>query len=231
MGYSSASARNRPLVRSSRIAKVRTARLYNRYKRYAIPHLRVMKPVLLRYHGPVIEQFRSISPLFVRDHRSGDFAFSLLTLALSLALFLSLGSQITWVAGKPLPAQPGFWPSIAIGLMLIFSILNVVSAFVSEQKKGRWKEVAIWLRSLEYAGWFIAYVFLVPKLGYLPTSIAFGALLAWRAGYKRDGILIAAAAGLVTVVLFKSLIGAQIPGGEIYNYLPGQLRPFMLTYL
>ncbi len=75
MGQSTAAVRNRPLVRSSRVARVRTARIYNRYKRYAAPHLRVIKPALMRYHGPVIEQFRSISPLFVRDHRSGDFAF------------------------------------------------------------------------------------------------------------------------------------------------------------
>ena len=231
MGQSTAAVRNRPLVRSSRVARVRTARIYNRYKRYAAPHLRIIKPVLMRYHGPVIEQFRSISPLFVRDHRSGDFAFSILILAISVALFASLGSQITWIEGKPLPAQPGFWPMIAIGSMLFFSSLNVISAFVSEEKTGRWKEVMVWLRSLEYAGWFIAYVFLVPKLGYLPTSIAFGAFLAWRIGYKREGILAAAVAGLLTVVLFKSLIGAQIPGGELYNYLPSQVRPFMLTYL
>ncbi len=44
-------------------------------------------------------------------------------------------------------------------------------------------------------------------------------------------ILAAAVAGLLTVVVFKSLIGAQIPGGELYNYLPSQVRPFMLTYL
>ena len=75
------------------------------------------------------------------------------------------------------------------------------------------------------------YVFLVPKLGYLPTSIAFGgvACLAGRLQARRHSDR--CGGGPVDGCCFQILIGAQIPGGELYNYLPSQVRPFMLTYL
>ena len=38
----------------------------------------------------------------------------------------------------------------------------------------------------------------------------------------------AAGVGLFTVVLFKSLLQVKIPGGAVYEFLPGALRNFMI---
>ena len=44
-------------------------------------------------------------------------------------------------------------------------------------------------------------------------------------------MLIAAIGGAaIIVVIFKSFLQVMIPGGAIYEALPGGLRQFMLTY-
>ena len=136
MGQSTAAARNPPSGAELSCCQGENRTDLQSIQTICCSRLRVMKPVFMRYHGPVIEQFRSISPLFVRDHRSGDFAFSILIFAISLALFASLGSQITWIEGKPLPAPAGLLACDCSGSMLLFSSLNVISGLRLRGKKG-----------------------------------------------------------------------------------------------
>ena len=35
--------------------------------------------------------------------------------------------------------------------------------------------------------------------------------------------------GIATVVIFKSLLGVKIPGGLVYEYLPGTIRNVMIV--
>ncbi len=174
---------------------------------------------------------RTLQDLFKRYRRPGDLFYSCICLAFSLFLAVNLSSQTTWASNTKLFAQPAFWPYAAVIAMVLFSALHLLSALVSTKLDGRWQEVGFWLRSLEFAGWFMVYVIVVPQLGYLPTTILFAMLLTYRLGYRGLKYLGSAALfGTVVVVVFKSLLQVKVPGGALYEYLPTTLRSFFLTY-
>ena len=177
-------------------------------------------------------RYKGLQELFKRYRRPGDVVFAWVFLIGSVFLFTQLGTQAPWKAKAPTFSQPAFWPTVAVSLMVVFAAFHLLSSFLSNRLEGRWTEVWAWARSLEYAGWFMAYVFLVPKLGYLPMTMVFAVLLGLRAGYRSPkvlGILILLSA--VIVVVFKGFLQVRIPGGLIYEYLPTAMRSFFLTYL
>lgn len=174
---------------------------------------------------------RVADQLFRRERQPGDFAFAAGAFVLSLALLALLPFQTTWAPRTAFFAQPGFWPGVAIAAMVLFSGGHLLGAWVSERQPGRRAELLTWLRALEFAGWFLAYVFLVPRLGYLPSSLLFACALTARMGYR--GLRWQAAAALfavVVVVVFKTGLGVNIPAGAVYDQLPGGLRSFAITY-
>ncbi|MEZ5449917.1 MAG: tripartite tricarboxylate transporter TctB family protein [Thiolinea sp.] len=96
---------------------------------------------------------------------------------------------------------------------------------------GPGSELLAWLRGLEFLGWFLAYVWLVPLLGYLPATLLFGLVLTLRLGYRQRHLLLGSVlVSLTTVLVFKSFLQAKIPGGLLYDYLPQGLRNFMTIY-
>ena len=174
---------------------------------------------------------RGFAELFRRERRPGDLVFATLCLAGSAFLLSRLGTQTVWVPGTKLFAQPAFWPAVSLGGMTLCAIGHWLGSVSSPRLPGRWTEVALWGRSLEYAAWFLAYAFAVPRLGYLPSTVAFAVLLVFRSGYRSGRALGAAAlAGVAIVVTFKTLLQVRVPGGALYERLPGGLRSFMLTY-
>ncbi|MEX0337929.1 MAG: tripartite tricarboxylate transporter TctB family protein [Arenibacterium sp.] len=174
---------------------------------------------------------RTLQDLFKRYRRPGDLFYSAICLAVSLFLAINLSSQTTWASNTKLFAQPAFWPYVAVIAMVIFSALHLLSTLLSEKLDGRWQEVGFWLRSVEYAGWFMIYVIMVPQLGYLPSTVLFAVILAYRLGYRGMKYLGSAALfGVVVVVVFKSLLQVKVPGGAAYELLPNTLRSFFLTY-
>ncbi|MEX0346980.1 MAG: tripartite tricarboxylate transporter TctB family protein [Rhizobiaceae bacterium] len=176
-------------------------------------------------------RIKTLQDLFKRYRRPGDLVFALLFLAFAVFLLANLDGQTQWVKRTKTVAQPAFWPTVAVYFMAGFAILHLIGSLVSPRIEGRWIEVKFWLRSFEFAIWFMIYVALVPRIGYLPASVLFPAALAFRLGYRLPRqILTAAAAGVTIVVLFKSLLQVKVPGGAIYEYLPDTLRAFMLTY-
>lgn len=176
-------------------------------------------------------RLKGLQELFKRYRRPGDIVFAWLFFAFSLFLLSQLGTQAPWKSGGKTFTQPAFWPSLSVALMVFFSALHLLSSALSPRILGRWREVLDWIRSIEYAGWFMAYVFVVPQLGYLLTTIIFAILLAVRAGYRQVRVLAGMALmGIVIVVMFKSFLQVKIPGGAIYEMLPTALRSFMLTY-
>lgn len=174
---------------------------------------------------------RTLQDLFKRYRRPGDLFYSVICLAFSLFLAVNLSGETTWASGTKLLAQPAFWPYAAVFAMVLFSALHMVSSLMSEKLDGRWQEVGFWLRSIEYAGWFMIYVIAVPQLGYLPSTVLFAVALAIRLGYRGVRYLGAAALfGVVVVLVFKSFLQVKVPGGALYEYLPVTIRSFMLTY-
>ena len=115
--------------------------------------------------------------------------------------------------------------------MAFFAAFHLLGSALSERVIGRWQEVWLWISSLEYAGWFIAYAILVPYAGYLPSTVLFAVVLAVRAGYRKVSTLISAAiSALVIVLLFKTFLQVKLPSGLVYESLPDGLRQIMLIY-
>lgn len=170
--------------------------------------------------------------LFIRERRAGDLVFALFFLVLAILLVSQLGEETKWVKRTKFFAQPAFWPTVSLIGMLVFALFHCLGSVVSPRTGGRKAEVTLWFRSLEYAGWFLAYVWIVPKIGYLAGSLIFTLLLTWRVGYREKRMFIGAAAvGIGIVVIFKAFLQVKIPAGQIYEYFPDSIRNFMLIYL
>ena len=182
--------------------------------------------------GAPPERFLGARELFRRERRPGDLVFAVLFLILAAFLAYRLPDQVLWPPGRPLVGQPAFWPAVSVGAMLVFASLHWLGSVCSPRIPGRWTEVGFWCRSVEYALWFLAYVLVMPTLGYLPTSVAVAVLLTLRLGYRGGRPPLAAAlvaAGIV--VMFRGVLQVKVPSGALYEYLPGALRGFARIYL
>lgn len=169
---------------------------------------------------------------FRRERRRGDFVFAVAMLVFSLFLLISFSSQTARAEGTAWSAQPTLWPAIAVIGMTAFAGLNLFCSVLSPRIPGRLNELRVWLGFAEYAGWFLLYVLLVPQLGYLPMSILMAAALLWRSGYRSGRMmLIAVMMGVFTVLLFKTGLRVNVPGGALYEFLPAGLRNFFIVYL
>lgn len=161
--------------------------------------------------------------------------FMLVAFAAVIVLATQLGNELKWAPRRSLFSQPGFWSAMAIIGMLVFGFLQLIVFSVKNRpfhKAEAVAEVITWSKSIEYVCWFLLYVFIVPKLGYVLTTIIFCWSLTYRLGYrnyKMQGISVATA--IAIVVIFKSFLAVKIPGGMVYEYLPDAMRNFMIIYL
>ncbi|HSF91240.1 MAG TPA: tripartite tricarboxylate transporter TctB family protein [Paracoccaceae bacterium] len=176
-------------------------------------------------------RIKTLQELFKRYRRPGDIVFAWAFLILAIALISQLGAQTEWSSTGKLFAQPRFWPAVSLTGMLVFASLHLFGSIVSDRIPGRLGEVKVWAASLEYAAWFMAYVYLAPKLGYLPATILFMAILTFRAGYRsRTAFLAAIGSAIVIVVVFRTFLHVKLPAGDLYELLPDGIRQIMLTY-
>ncbi|MCE8509411.1 tripartite tricarboxylate transporter TctB family protein [Ruegeria pomeroyi] len=164
--------------------------------------------------------------------RRGQLIFALFFVAVSVLLLSQIGSQTKWIEKSKLFAQPRFWPAVGLGGMVLLGGVHLYLLPWRRATRYDWWELRKWAQVLEFAIWFLAYVLLVPLIGYLPVTLVFVPLLAWRMGYRDRRMLgLSILFAVAVVVLFKGLLGVKIPGGAIYEYLPGALRSFFILYL
>lgn len=164
------------------------------------------------------------------DRTPGDLVFAVAFVLLALGLAAALPWQAPFVAKTKLIAQPAFWPLIGVSMMVGFGIVHLMAAARSPRQPGRWAEVWLWLRSVEFVGWFLAYVLIIPIIGYLPSSMLFVPLLCVRLGYRARSMLgFGVLFGAVVVLIFKTGLGVALPAGQIYSYLPEGVRSFVMV--
>lgn len=168
--------------------------------------------------------------------RAGQLLFALFFVFAALVLLAYLPDQTVWKNRTKLFAQPRFWPAVGVIGMVVFAGLHLRAQIKLLKRwkpiRADWREARRWVEVLEYALWFLVYVWLVPLLGYLPTTLIFAPLLTWRLGYRSRKMLgISVLFGLTVVLLFKTFLEVKIPGGALYEYLPGALRTFFILNL
>lgn len=166
-------------------------------------------------------------------NRQRIFAIGVLLVAVILLLFAD--TELRWKKGAAFHLQPGFWSVLALAGMAGFALAQLA------MPPWRWArqvyfDFGAWLRDwfgpVEYMAWFLLYVYLVPRLGYLPSTLLVFPLLVLRAGYRGWRYVgLAWIVGIVIVVLFKSLLQVKIPGGEIYGLFPDAIRNFLVLRL
>jgi hypothetical protein len=168
--------------------------------------------------------------------RPGDAVFAAFCLLVALFLLSQLGGQTQWVNGAGLLAQPRFWPALSVGGMALFAVFYLVGSLRDPLRTLRstaiGEELRLWIRSVEFALWFMVYVFATPIIGYLAATVLFCIALASRVGYgKARTLAMAAALGALIVLLFKTFLQVKIPGGTVYEYLPDAIRNFFIVNL
>ena len=164
--------------------------------------------------------------------RRGQIVFALGFLAVAILLLAQIGDQTAWANKTKFAAQPRLWPAVGLGLMAAMAALHLYRLPWRQITRFDRVEARKWLTVMEFPLWFMAYVMLVPILGYLPVTLVFVPALAWRMGYRsRKMLWISAGFAVPVVVVFKSFLSVKIPGGAIYEYLPGALRSFAILNL
>jgi hypothetical protein len=168
--------------------------------------------------------------VFPESRKPGEILFVTVSMLTALALLAAIPWQTAWLSGKPLAAQPRLWPTIALGGIVLFGLLNALSRIRVTRTPGRWQEAGVWLRSLEFIGWYMLYVIAIPVIGYLAATLAFCTGLALRTGYRGRTVWVAAAFGLSIVLFFKTAMNVKIPPGAIYDLAPDNIRYVLLRY-
>ena len=169
----------------------------------------------------------------IKTRTAGQVVFAVASLVISLFLLSQIANQTEWNENaRNIAAQPRLWPAIALTTMVIGFALHWWLMKQRRPNPRDWIEVHRWAEPVEYLLWFLAYVFAVPRLGFLPMSLLVACALTWRLGYRNKGAMWAAAGFAIAVTaLFKGFLGVNIPGGQIYEFLPGSVRTFFLVYL
>ncbi len=164
--------------------------------------------------------------------RRGQLLFVLTFLTLSVLLLSQIGTQTAWVKKTDFFAQPRFWPAVGVGGMVLFTALHLWRLPFRRIERTDLREALRWAAALEYTLWFMGYVVLVPLIGYLPVTLVFVPLLAWRMGYRSPQMRAISAGFAVFIVLFfKGVLAVRIPGAALYEYLPDAWRSFAILYL
>lgn len=173
------------------------------------------------------------SDLSPKTRTAGQTLFVIGAFALSLLLLSQITTQTVWIENsKSFAAQPRFWPGVALSMMVLSFALHLILMRRRRPDLQDWTEARRWLEPLEYVLWFMAYVFLVPIIGFLPMSVLFACALTYRLGYRGTGYqVLAALFAVMMVILFKGLLGVKIPGAAIYEGLPAVVRSFFILYL
>jgi len=168
--------------------------------------------------------------------RPGEFAFTLFMTVVAVLLLSLITEETRFYKRLKLPTQPGFWPAIGLGGMVLCGVVLSISGWMKNRRSGssqsEMNEIAFISRAGEFMLWFMVYVWITPWTGYLFSTLIFMTCLSWRAGYRSGKMqLVAAGLAIGIVVLFKSFLSVKIPSGAVYDLLPPALQSFMATNL
>ncbi|MEZ5751323.1 MAG: tripartite tricarboxylate transporter TctB family protein [Paracoccaceae bacterium] len=179
------------------------------------------------------DENHDMSELTHPPHHRAEIVFAVASFLIAVLLATQWSTQTTWIEGQPFSRQPGLWPLIAIIGMLVFGAGELIACLIRNKRNGGGDvkaELWLWARSAEYVVWFMAYVWMTPITGYLPTTAVFMTAMTWRLGYRGKLLVFAPLLACAIVVLFKAFLSVRIPGGEVYDIFPQAIRNFLVVY-
>ena len=150
------------------------------------------------------------------EYQAGDLVFAMLMLLIVLVLLVSIPFETKWFDGVPLVKQPRLWPTFCLVGMALFGLLYSIQIwrnykFQLGEVQAELNELSSWLRPLEFVFYFVLYVWSVPLVGYLLSTLLFFSLLTIRAGYRTLLMFwVSLATGFGIVVVFKSLLQVKV---------------------
>jgi hypothetical protein len=163
---------------------------------------------------------------------TGQRIFAICVLLIAITLLFFADTELKWKKGASFHLQSGFWSVLALSGMVFFAVLQLLQRPWKLARPAYfdwWQWARLWFGPIEYLVYFLIYVYLVPWLGYLPSTLLVFPLLVLRAGYSsRKYLVLSWIVGIVIVVLFKTLLQVKIPGGELYALFPDALRNFLV---
>ena len=165
----------------------------------------------------------------MKNIKSGELLFALIFFITSAFLISQLPDQVKWFKNTKITSQPALWCSIGLIGMTVFGFVHLILNIRLNNLTKDLKEGFIWVRSIEFALWFLLYVVLVQYIGYLFATCIIAFCLSYRVGYQKKTMLLSSVLTALSIVLvFKTFLEVKIPGGIIYEYLPDTLRNFMI---
>ena len=165
----------------------------------------------------------------MKNIKSGDLLFAVFFFLISAILISQFPDQIKWFKKTKLTSQPALWSAIGLIGMTVFGLIHLFLNLRIQNLKIELDEGILWIKSIEYACWFLLYVILVPNIGYLIATLFIAPCLTYRVGYRdKKMITYSMVTGLSIVLIFKTFLEVKIPGGAIYELLPNTIRSFMI---
>ncbi len=180
------------------------------------------------------------SKLKIDLRQPGDSLFAIAMVILVVFLFSQIGSQTKWIEGVRFIVQPRFWPGLSLIFMLIFSVGYLIqsiqdidgdSSKTLNDKIWQPAEFFNWMRTFEYAAYFLIYVTIIPRLGYLPSTLTFCLFLTIRVGYRSMRFIgWSLGGGFLIVLVFKTFLQVKLPAGALYDLFPAVIGRIMIRY-
>lgn len=146
----------------------------------------------------------------LRDHLSGFFWVAISIFVCIESIQVDLGTF-----HNPGPGFLPFWAGVVLGT---FSIVLIVTSFLSNREKGKLREMwrgMAWGKVILVLFSLFLYILLLPKIGYIIST--FGLLVFISGIIKRSQLWIEIVVPLITVLasyfIFNTWLGIQLPKG------------------
>ena len=157
----------------------------------------------------------------------GELAFSLLIFVVALFLFWETGS----FAKPETTMGPSFWPRIVLGVIIVLAGIASAGTIQAIARRGGWREPLMTMdrskvRFFVAAGLGVAYLFLMPLVGFIFATPVFMIAFMLLLGEKSVGWMLGVSVAMtaVIVVLFTKAMYVPLPRGE------GLFRQFSLLF-
>ena len=194
---------------------------------------------------PLERKFK-IEDLFEFKRKDGDLFLSFICLLFAGFIIFNFSSETGWEDraldhkrfGKILK-QPWVGPLACVTILLPAALLNILPSYRRWIYKKRnlipsrfFHEFSIWVKALEFIGYFLIYTLSIRYLGYFLSTVIFGVFLTNRLGYTALKWQIRSILTTIAIVLiFRTFLKIKTPVNIwLYEFFPQNTETFMKIY-